>query len=175
MEEINRQLERDPLSEKYLISKAVILFKQKSYPAVIATVEPLIIQNPKNVRALEATAKAYSRLRDYGHAIEFFNRLIELQPSYDSIFLRGSCRSRVGLYKEALEDNDWCIRLRPSDGASYVQRAEIHRSQFGLDEQCEMYMRKAVELSPNDPVVLLEWEKASNLFTKRSKKLRNLE
>jgi tetratricopeptide (TPR) repeat protein len=170
MEEINRQLESNPLSEKHLISKARLLFDKQEYRSVIETLGPVLVRNPKSIDALEGTGKAYFQLEEYGRAIQFFNRLIELHPCYNYLYLRGACEIRIGLYDEAQRDNDLCLKLRACKGSAYVQRAEIHRRRFGLDEQCEKYMKKAIELSPNDPLVKLDWVRFSERYRQIRKK-----
>jgi tetratricopeptide (TPR) repeat protein len=94
------------------------------------------------------TAKAKFESNDYSGAIEEFNRVIALDPSYALAYAyRGHAKVKLGNYADAIQDFNRAIELRPKFDVVYLDRGCAKN--FSGDYQGAMTdFTRAIEISP---------------------------
>jgi len=69
---------------KEKINKALDFFKNYKLDDAENILLDVITQSPNNIEALVILGKINSKKQDYGNAINFFNKVLELQPNNDN-------------------------------------------------------------------------------------------
>ncbi len=82
-------LQNDPYNKFMLSRLAKSAFELEYNDTAIFTCEYLLEKNPRSVSTLRMLAALYQRKKDYGKAIEFYNRILKIIPS-DQEAHRGS-------------------------------------------------------------------------------------
>jgi tetratricopeptide (TPR) repeat protein len=94
---------------------------------------------------------AYTGKKDYGHAIEDFNRAIALHPSTALSSVahnnRGSAFNNIGDYEHAIEDFDQAITLDSRNSDAFFNRGIAYYYKDNIDRAIEDYSQ-AIKLNP---------------------------
>ena len=86
---------------------------------------------------------------DYDHAIEAFNKAIELKPDdADTYHNRGFTYHVKGDYDRAIEDYTKAIQLNPDSAEAYYNRGNAYREKGDFDHAVIEYT-KAIQLNPD--------------------------
>ena len=92
---------------------------------------------------------AYGEKGDYDHAIEDYNRAIDLEPDYaDAYHNRGVAYHQKGDYDHAIVDYDRAIELKSNYVIAYYSRGVAYGDKGDYDHAIEDYNR-AIDLEPD--------------------------
>lgn len=95
------------------------------------------------------SAKAKFEAKEYREAVEDFNSVITLDPTYALPYAyRGHCKVKLGNYGGAIEDFNKAVELRPGFDAAYVDRGYA-KSLAGDLEGATDDFTKAIKISPH--------------------------
>jgi tetratricopeptide (TPR) repeat protein len=108
---------------------------------------------PRDVSAmLYIRGNAYSRKRDFVHAIRDYDQAISLRPDFAYAFAaRGRVYDEIADYDQAIAEYDRAIKLDPNMGIVFNNRgnAYLHKGEF--DRAIQDY-NQAIKLTPYDAV-----------------------
>jgi tetratricopeptide (TPR) repeat protein len=150
----------DPsLSEAYSALGLVYLYK-KSHEEAVESSQKAIELNPSNHTAYWILGRTYSTTDRNKEAAELFEKVIELNPdfysAYGDIIL---CYVRLGEKEKLREWVDAGIQmyprylsLHPDDARAYIFFA-LTLVRAGRIEEAKVKAARAIELSPNDPLM----------------------
>ena len=142
-----------PLEESYenarLFQQALLLHENGMYEDAIKSFTEIISKAGENYEAYFYRGDSYRHLNDHPHAIQDYNKAIELN-SYDalSLFNRGVIYMEKLDYPNALADFDRAININPNYFDPYYQRGTIHFRRRNYDNALDDY-DKAIQLNTN--------------------------
>ncbi len=103
---------------------ALTYLRNADYASAISIWKDTADKRPRNVRALNQLADAYSRAGDYDQAVEISDKAIQVNPQWPGSYnTRGNVRARAGQTAEALADYARAIELQPDYAEAYDNRA----------------------------------------------------
>jgi lipoprotein NlpI len=113
--------------------------RSKDYPNAIKFADEAIKANPKSARNWFLRGVAQSNHGEHSKALESMNKVLELDDKYlDALDYRGSIHFKMGMMKEAGEDFDKFIKMRPEEYPGHWRRGialyYLHRYKDGADQ-----------------------------------------
>ncbi len=131
--------------------------------------EDIIKKSPRKARAYANLATTYGNDGQIDKALELFQKAIELDPRDTSARMNhGQAYQVKQMWQEALGDYLKVIGLDPGQGVPYREAGTCYLRLSNL-QKAEEYLRRAVELGPEDPVAhigLAEVYKTQEMFDK---------
>jgi len=123
--------------------------RNAEYTTAVSIWKDTVDRHPRNVRALNQLADAYSRAGDCDQAMSCCDRAVQVNPeragSYNT---RGNVHARVGRVAEALADYDRAIELQPDYAEAFDNRAAVCVN-AGRFEQAMRDCDRAIEMKPD--------------------------
>ncbi|HTM10946.1 MAG TPA: tetratricopeptide repeat protein [Verrucomicrobiae bacterium] len=105
--------------------------------------------DPKTAYDFTDRGNTYFDWKDYDHAIEDYDRALELDSSYaPAYFSRARAYQDKRDYERSLQDYTQAIRLKPTDAAAFNNRGNIYRDTKDYRRALEDYDR-SIWLNPN--------------------------
>ncbi len=143
------------------LAAALLLAQRGEHQAAIAAFEMALELLPDYADTYLAIGITYEQLNEWNHALEYYNKAIELDPTGEkspqrhfadvAYFGRGNLRVRVGDFPGAIEDFTWRIQNRPEDARVYMQRGScfyhLQNYQLALKD-----FTTAIQLDPQPEV-----------------------
>lgn len=113
--------------------------RSKDYPNAIKHADEAIKANPKSPRNWFLRGIANSNLGENSKALGDMNKALELDSNFaDAVDYRGSIQFKMGMMKEAGEDFDKFIKMRPEEYPGHWRRGialyYLHRYKDGTDQ-----------------------------------------
>ena len=137
-----------------LMAKAEILFKEENFAEAEKKYIEILGFDNKNVAAYKGLGELYLWQKDYEHAKETFEFLLNL-GHFDPIVYHnlGFIASQKGDLKQAEHDFQKSLEIDSADIESYLSLARVY---LNLDERQMAFetITKAASLEPNNPRVL---------------------
>ncbi|GAB4377422.1 MAG: hypothetical protein Kow0075_05880 [Salibacteraceae bacterium] len=100
---------------------------------------------------LERLAIRSLREQDFNRAERFFTKALKVdRTNATNYYRRAMVRSRLGKYRDAVNDLDQSIRLQPRNAHFYIKRAEIYRL-LDIDYKAMGDLNTAIRLDPSNP------------------------
>jgi tetratricopeptide (TPR) repeat protein len=128
---------------------ALTYLRNAEYGTAISIWKDTADQRPRNVRALNQLADAYSRAGDYDRAVDICDKAIQVNPERAGTYnTRGNVHARAGRTAEALADYDRAIELQPDYAEAYDNRAGACVN-AGRYEQAIRDCDQAIALKPD--------------------------
>jgi len=128
---------------------ALTYLRNAEYGTAISIWKDTADKRPRNVRALNQLADAYSRAGDYGKAVDCCDKAIQANPEWAGSYnTRGNVHARAGQFAEALADYDRAIELQPDYAEAFDNRAGACVN-AGRYEQAIYDCDRAIALKPD--------------------------
>ena len=141
--------EANPKIERFWISFANVLIKEKKYEEAEKSFKKVIELNPDNAQAHNIRGTLVQILGKLDEAEESLKKAIELKPDYaEAHYNLGVILHQPGRLIEAEASYKKAIDFNPDNVQSYNNLGFILKEQGRLDEAEESY-RKAIKLKPN--------------------------
>ncbi len=114
-----------------------------------ATIESGKLAGEKLALTISDRGNAYLVKKDYDHAIQDFNRAIQLKHAFAEAFRsRGSAFAGKQDYRRAIQDFDDALRLVPGDVLALYDRGNAYLNQHDFDRAIADY-GKVIQLKPD--------------------------
>ncbi len=128
---------------------ALTYLRNAEYATAVSIWKDTVDQRPRNVRALNQLADAYSRAGDYDPAVDCCDKAIQLNPKWAGSYnTRGNVHARASRVAEALADYDRAIALQPDYAEAFDNRAAVCVN-AGRFERAIQDCDRAIELKPD--------------------------
>lgn len=102
-----------------------------------------------NAETLNDLGTAIGKLGDFGEAINYYQKAVELQPNYHLAHLNlGVALQKTGKLNAAKEELQKAIELKPNDAESYNSLGSVLVEENQIDAGISNY-EKAIKLNPN--------------------------
>ena len=134
------------------VDEAWKLRVNKQYDAAFAAYNEAIQLNPKSAKAYNGRGLVYSDTKQYGKAIEDYNRAIAIAAGtdYTSPYVnRGLVYNDNGEYDRAIADYNRAIAIDPNDSSAYNNRGIAYDYKGQYDRAITDFNR-AIEIDPNN-------------------------
>jgi tetratricopeptide (TPR) repeat protein len=96
--------------------------------AALADLQTALQLKPNLLDALVARATIYGDQGDRQHAVQELSKVIDLQPSQDARYRRGSFYAELGQHEQAIADFTWVIEELRDAPYAYFGRAKSRRA-----------------------------------------------
>ncbi len=159
LRDLDRLLALDPADlHAHLARLRILAFERGDRARTLPAAEAILPLAARDARTLAAVGRACSFVGDLESALRFHEAGIAADPEFfDNWAERGLHRYRAEQWSEALPDLEQALARRP-DGREYLHHAAaqclvaLHR-----DADAEAHYRNAIEVSPDDPDVVLDF------------------
>lgn len=149
--DLKRALQLDPNDARALALFAAFYLKEPE--ARIQYCTKAISIDPRLPAAFSFRAQAYYILKDYESALTDFNQAVSLDPfSFDNRFQLVDCLRKLNKFEEARAEVTSILSLKATTAREFEIRGILNSESGKLDESTKDF-QKAVELSPNLPLV----------------------
>lgn len=149
--ELEQTLALYPGSNDAKYQLAFIFFQEKKYAEAEKIFSEMYHSNPPDVRGLMGITETYMTQGKYDLALAAVKKEIALHPERTSLKIAaGNIAIRNKQIPEALQLYKQVIDANPKDGTMFVRMGIAYR-QLGDSKNAIEYLRRAVELLPNDP------------------------
>jgi tetratricopeptide (TPR) repeat protein len=110
--------------------------------------------NPRNWAAIWLVGKAYQRLREFDHALDWFSRAHNINPSQPDVSREAAIAAmELGRPLDAIPFCESAIKAKPSDPGLYANLA-LAILFSGDANRAEMIVRDALHRDPADKITL---------------------
>jgi len=124
---------------------AVSLIKEKKYHAAIASLRSVVRERPDMFAAWQALAQCLRATKQYGAAIEPYQRALELEPKPNLAYNLGYCAMKaerhdtaIAGYKQALEMDPTFVEARYNLSLTYMNAERYEEAVASFDSMLEL-------------------------------------
>lgn len=150
-------LKTHPHDRKFRHHLAFTYSQAGLYPQAIDIYEQLILEDPKDVAALNNLATALCEIEEFQNADESFDNAINADISINTSLLnKARCQQRSGNDKAALKSAKEAMGIDSYDVSARVLYALLHKS-LGMKTEALRILNQTVKVNPEmaEPVILL--------------------
>ena len=113
-----------------------------------------MVEIDSSLHAFEMQAKVLFDMKEYRKAIEAFNKIIELDSSHPSCYIRRAIAKRaLKQYQGTINDIDQHLQIEPDDVHAYRLRGKVNEELGNLDEAKGDFQKALRFLSPNARII----------------------
>lgn len=112
-------------------------------------------KNPDDIDALRALGNAFMRMKAWERAVTFWDRVLGLEP-HDAMALnqKGVSQFQMREYKAASSTFENLLEVQPDNVYALFNLGVLYRHFLGEPSRGETYLRKILELTPENNDVL---------------------
>lgn len=119
------------------------------FEEIIGDLSRAINKDDNDVEAYNLRGRAYTRLEEFGNALEDYNDAIRLKPEYEETYLnRGTTYYEQKQYEDARDNYDEAIRLKPDYADAYYRRGHANYY-LNQHEEAVNDFTEAIRFMPN--------------------------
>jgi tetratricopeptide (TPR) repeat protein len=149
IEAFNNCLKKYPDDINSLLNRAYCYAMLNDYNNAETDIVRALALKPDKLQVLAGAGKVYSKLKNYSHAISFWDAVINIWPDHSAFSYRGTDYLFLNKYDLAIADLTKAISLKP-DYLNYSNRAfaYLKTSQF---EKAIADSNESIKLNANNP------------------------